>query len=156
VTPDKLRSRIAPFLEPDEKIAVVVPAETGLSLAFVLVSSLLRLFTKRWLIVRTDRRILLLTARAYQVNQPRRLNAEFPLDAPVEFGRSGLGLRLRLGGKQYRVSGAFRDEVAVLAGQREPERELPMNVECLECGVMNFEAATECRKCAAPLAPASG
>ena len=146
---DRQRVKLGPFLEPGETVKVVVSAESGLSRLLVFVSTWSTFFSKEWLIVRTDRRILVFRARA---TLPRRLEAEYRVEeAIIRVSRSGLWWRLDLGDAHYRVSGSFGQELEVLSGQREPEREKAMNLECSTCGFLNYEDATQCAKCHATL-----
>ena len=141
---DSQLAKIAARLDPEEEIIVAVPAESGLSLLFVFVSSLLRFFTRQWIVVRTNRRFVVLKRRG---GTPRSFVREYPLDAPADFVRNGLWLRLTLGGDRFRVSGVFRDDLDVLVGRREPDRPVPMNLECPACGYMNRQDAVTCSKC---------
>jgi hypothetical protein len=153
VLSERQLAKAANLLNDGEQIIAAVHAETGLSYSFVLLNVLLRHLTKQWVVVRTDRRFVLLKGGAATAGgaSARSVAREYPLDAPAGFSRSGLWLRLTLDGDRFRVSGADREDLEVLVGQREPDRPVPMTLECVACGYLNREDAVACSKCAQPL-----
>jgi hypothetical protein len=76
---DKLQERVQPLLDPGEQVQAVVPAQTGMNpMAVLLVGALIAtLVNKYWLIVATDRRIVVMKQSKLRM-APKGVDRELP------------------------------------------------------------------------------
>lgn len=152
----RLRRRVAPFVDPNERIDAVFPAQTGLSpwwfslaaglmggigaafsvygewwwwvaplIGGVAAGTLQAFATTNWILVTTDRRLLVLAAGRWRRMKPVRLDAELHRQ---KFGRrSGLWTPIRVSDRVMRVhfwyAGALADVDEVLT--REGDHSIP-------------------------------
>jgi hypothetical protein len=114
---EKLTERAQPFLEPGEQVQQVFLGQTGPSPMFVLVSYLIMLWSKFYVVVVTDRGILLLRSGALVPSKPKELAARLPRD--VRIGpMSGLwGKTESLGPNKMWVHKRFHKDVAAADAQ---------------------------------------
>ena len=110
---DKLRERAQPFLEPGEQIQAVFLAQTGPSPWFAALSWLIVLFgAKYYVVVATDRNIVLLKASAWVPSNVKGLDRRLPRS--TRFGPlSGLWGKSEALGATTHIHKRFHGDVEV-------------------------------------------
>jgi hypothetical protein len=107
---DKLAERASKFLEPGEQIQAVIYAQTGASPYWAILSQWIVLLTRGYyLIVVTDRSIVVLRSGFFRTTSPQNLTARLPrqpMDEP-----SGLWGQIHVGGTRYWVHRRFHKDV---------------------------------------------
>ena len=110
---DKLRERAQPFLEPGEQIQAVFLAQTGPSPWFAALSWLIVLFgAKYYVVVATDRNIVLLNASAWVPSKVKGVDRRLPRS--TRFGPlSGLWGKSQALGATTHIHKRFHGDVEV-------------------------------------------
>jgi hypothetical protein len=99
------------FLEPGEEVQAIFGAQTGPSPYFLFLAYIFVFWFKYFLVVVTDRRILLARASIWRTTQAQEVVATYPRETrlgPV----SGLWGKIELGGNRYWVHKRFHSDVA--------------------------------------------
>jgi len=75
---DKMKDRAQPYLEPGEEVRQVFLGQTGPNPAFALITYLIVFFSKYWIVVVTDRAILVFEAGKMAPTRPKTLRRRYP------------------------------------------------------------------------------
>jgi hypothetical protein len=116
---DKMRDKVAPYLEAGEQLRTAFPAQTGPSPYFMLLTTWVIFWTKYVVIVVTDRRVAVYRASRWQPTRPRREIASVPPDTPLA-DPSGLWGKVELGGVRYWVHRRYHGLVRAAAASPAP------------------------------------
>jgi hypothetical protein len=108
---DKLRDRVQPLLEPDEQIRSVFLAETGPNPMFRALTVWLMFLTKYFIIARTDRRIVVISASRFKPAQPTAIAETFPAETVLTYTPASIWQVLMLNGTRYWVHRRFREDM---------------------------------------------
>lgn len=80
---DKLTERAQPYLEPGEVVRHVFLGQTGPNPAFALITYLIMFYSKYWIVVVTDRAILVLQAGKLGSSKPKALSQRLPRSTQI-------------------------------------------------------------------------
>lgn len=111
---DKLRERVAPLLEPGERIDAVFMAQTGASPYYVLLTWLTLFWTRYFVVVVTEGRIVVFRASRWYASKPKPGPvASEPRALGLGDPGGGLWMQVQIAGTRYWVHRRFRDDVRV-------------------------------------------
>jgi hypothetical protein len=108
---DKIRQNAQPYLEPGETVEAVLSAQTGPNPYLSIITYLFLFWVRLYLVVVTDRRILVIRSSSWQPSSARSVEAVLPratMLGPV----SGLWSKIRLNGMDFWVHKRFHKDVA--------------------------------------------
>lgn len=108
---DKIRQNSQPFLEPGETVQAAFNAQTGPSPYLSLLLYLFLFWVRMYLVVVTDRRILVIRSSTWKPSSARSVEAVLPRDTRLG-PLSGLWAKRELNGQGFWIHKRFHKDVA--------------------------------------------